>query len=181
MKKIAFLLSVVWWIYSVPVTAQETTNKVTTYTKVDSDRIPAAVVTSMEEDFPEMAREGFGILPAELYWEEWEVREEAGTGKDADMMYYTVEFSGEGIKGRAVYDREGKLMKFHETIKDAPLPEPVAEAIATNFPGWTVLGDKEFINYMEAGMAIYYKVKVKKGNRTKTLAYDTSGFLLWEN
>ncbi len=181
MKRIACLLIMAFAVCAVPLAAQGVEKKVTAYKNVSRDQVPAAVVTSMEEDFPGLAVQGYGVLPVALYREEWEVWEETNTPQDADMVYYTVEFSGEDIKGRAVYDGEGRLMKFHETIKDAPLPEPVAKAIATNYPGWTILGDKEFINHMEAGMAIYYKVKVRKGNRTKTLAYDTSGFLLWDN
>jgi len=149
--------------YSLSVVAQDLDKKTTTYKNVNRNQLPAAVVTSMEEDFPEIAKNSFGILPVALYQEEWELWEETASNKEADMVYYTVDFQGSGTKGRAVYNAEGKLMKFYETHKDAPLPEKVTKAIATNFPGWQILGDKEIINFMEAGMATYYKVKVKKG------------------
>ena len=181
MKKFAWLIVFAILGYLPAATGQGVDKAVASGAEIDVKNVPGTVLESMEKGLPGMKVESYHMLSADDYREVWETTKDPSLTSLETGPYYTAYYSGKKLKGRAVYNKDGQLLKYHEVVKDAALPKEVTDAITSKYPGWTVVKDTEVVNSTAKGDATYYKVKLKNQGKTKTVVYDTSGFVLWEN
>jgi hypothetical protein len=72
----------------------------------------------------------------------------------------------------AAYDRDGKVIRTIERFKDVKLPNAVAQAVAKQYPGWTISKDVYTVNYHE-NKGVEKKFKLRLENRGKKMWVKT--------
>lgn len=165
-------------ISSVTLMAQEDEIKLQ---KVKADKVPAAVVTAVEEDYPGVSITEYTIVPAPVYQEEWEVTETKNELSDnAEIDRYMIDVYGKSGRIMAVYDADGNLLKVKGVIKDTELPKSIVDFIYAEYSGYEILMDKEVLKTTQDGIIDHYKVKIKKDKYVKILWFNEKGELLKE-
>ena len=169
MKKLAvFMMLLVLSFTSRAQVAQEVVFK-----PVKPGEEPKAVLDSIKKEFPDPVIRTFSLLPGKTYGEQWNVhRSRIEVVNNPD--YYEVDIKTPKGYQTQVYDKDGNLLRVKQVIKDVDLPEVVQNAIATEFPGWTILEEQERISSAEK-YTLEYKVKLKKGLLRKTVFVDPAG------
>ncbi len=74
------------------------------------------------------------------------------------------------------YDNDGRIRKSEERYKDVLTTKAVRNAIARDYPGWTMTQNAYKISYERGTPASKaYTIKLEKGNNSVTLTMDTEG------
>jgi len=146
-----------------------------TITRVKKGEEPQAVMASVKKDFPNAVVKDLAFLPYALYGREWAVTERSDDMANTTNQFYQVMASGSGKQFTAVYDKNGKLLSYKETIKHAELPEAVKNTIWTKFPGWQITGDREKIRINHKKDLIAYRVDLSKGKERQHVFLDGQG------
>lgn len=146
--------------------------------KAKESEIPVEVIESFRKDFSGNTAEVWEIVPATLVEEGYVV-----SGYDdlngAKLTSYSVTLKGTNFKSEAIYDQNGEMKFFKETIKDTALPVAIVNAVTSKFPGYRILKDQETIKSGKKTL-IHYRVVIEKGKEKKALAVDSTGKILKE-
>ncbi len=80
----------------------------------------------------------------------------------------------------ANYDSNGKILQTIERFENIQLPRSIVEAVAQEYPDWTIAEDAYKVDYYgKSGIAQkQFKVKLKKENKSKTLKFNEDGEFL---
>ena len=146
--------------------------------KVKEAEIPVSVVESFKKDFSGGQAEEWAIVPAAIVGEEYIVSGYDDLNSEKPTSY-TVVIKGTHKRSEALYDANGTLEYSKETIKDTTLPKVVRDAVAKQYPDYTLIKDQETIKKGKSNF-IHYRVVIEKGKEKRALAIDTSGKILKE-
>ena len=93
---------------------------------------------------------------------------------DTEKATYLIVFKNKGNKLIARYSNQGEILSTVERYKNIALPIQLKVNIAKAYPGWVFVQNKCIITYgMQKGIQRTYKVKLKRGNLTKTLKIES--------
>ena len=145
--------------------------------KIEKRTVPAAVITSVEKEYPEGIVELWEAIPVKAFESYYVVSETNDMYIGEKPEYYQVTMKGTHSKTYAVYDANGNLIHSREIIKDTALPEAIRTTIVTDYPGWRITGDKEVIREGD-GVHNTYKVELSKSKERRTLITDEEGQVL---
>lgn len=82
-------------------------------------------------------------------------------------------------KFEAIYDKDGNLLSSMEHLKDIELPAEVRNAVAKEYPGWTIEKDTYKMNhYKGKDKKERYKIVLKNGKDKKKVYTDANGKFL---
>ena len=112
---------------------------------------PAAVKKAFAAKFPTATKVTWGKESAK----EWEA-----------------EFTFEGNKISANFYQDGTWLETERQIKSTELPQPVAAAIRTKYPGWTII-EADMTETSKHGTI--YESDLKKGTAKKSVAFKANG------
>ena len=92
---------------------------------------------------------------------------------------YNVDFSTKKGDMTVTYDSDGQISSSQERYKNVALPRPVIVSIMKTYPSWRLDSNICNINYKHnKGVLTSYKVKISKGNQTKTVKSDDKGNII---
>ncbi|MDO7852467.1 hypothetical protein [Hymenobacter convexus] len=151
------------------------TAKTVTIHHVKKGQEPQKVMSALEKDFPGSIVQDMSAIPGSLYGQEWSVTEAKPTGNQDNLQYYQVNASSKGMKYTAVYDQDGNLISSRRVLKDTPLPIEAMKNVATQFPDWKVIGNKEKFTIHKDHDKVAYKVEIQKGQEIKKVFLDENG------
>jgi hypothetical protein len=112
---------------------------------------PVAVQKTFEQNFPNATKISWGKESSK----EWEA-----------------EFTSEGNKISANFAEDGTWLETEQEIKIEALPEAVAEAINSKYPGWSIL-EADKTETMKHGTI--YEADLKNGREKKSAAFKEDG------
>lgn len=142
--------------------------------KIEKRTVPAAVITSVEKQYPEGIVELWEAIPAKAFESYYVVSETNDLSLGEKPEYFQVTMKGTHSKTYAVYDAKGNLIHSREIIRDTELPEAIRNTIVANYPGWKITGDKEVIRERK-GIDDTYKVELTKSKEKRILIMDPEG------
>ena len=148
-----------------------------TITHVKKGEEPQKVMSALEKDFPSSIVQDVSTMPGSLYGQEWSVTEEKPVSNPVDLTYYQVRASSKGMAYTAVYDKNGNLVSSRKIMKNTPLPIDAAKNVASQFPDWQMVGDREKITIHNQHNKVAYRVEIKKGMEEKKVFLDGSGHI----
>lgn len=176
MKKILMILFVSTLIQGVSF-AQENS---LTLVPIKKGEEPKAVMDAIKRDFPKASTSDLSYLPSLIYNERWNVNENIEDNSDKyDLI--TVIIKENDKTYRAVYDQDGKILHTKTVIKDADLPKGIMKTIQSEYPGYSLVNDREKITSgKDLKSDIVYRVEIQKDNHGKitSLFFDNSGKIL---
>jgi len=145
--------------------------------KIEKRTVPAAVIASVEKQYPEGIVELWEAIPAKAFESYYVVSKTNDMSLGEKPEYFQVTMKGTHSKTYAVYDEKGNLIHSREIIKDTELPEAIRTTIVTDYPDWKITGDKEIIR---EGRVINdtYKIEITKNKEKRTLIMDEKGQVL---
>src|SRR4051812_40874589 len=115
MKKLPFALALLVLTFGLA-TAQGIETESVTIKKVKREEVPAAVITAFEQAFPNGKALEYNLMPLKVYQNNWEVTPASDNddfnGQKAD--YYDIYTKGSHFVTHAIYNANGKLLKFSE-------------------------------------------------------------------
>ncbi|MDO7173548.1 hypothetical protein [Mariniflexile sp. AS56] len=86
---------------------------------------------------------------------------------------YDVVFQEANNRIENVYDQSGEILSSKQSYKAIKLPYSLSSKVAEQHPGWSIKQVACSIAYLQGEpLDIHYKVKLKKGYRTKTLKIE---------
>ena len=143
--------------------------------KLKKEAIPATVIESIAEDFPEVTITEYAAVPITVIDDAVYVRtNQEAMGRDYDT--YLITMTGKNGQFRVSYDKTGKLLSSVEVLKDVALPVPIRTSIGRHFPGWAVVGDKEVMTTIKDGkQRSHYKVILEKDKEKHYVVFDGDG------
>lgn len=176
MKTIPFTLALLALAFGIA-TAQGIETESVTIKKVKREEVPAAVITAFEQDFPDGKAIEYSLMPLKVYKSKWEVTPDPDNddfnGQKPD--FYDVYTKGSNFVTHAIYNADGKLLKFSEKVTDAALPTNITQSISTGpYKDWVIVGDKEVIK-AASKKPDYYRIKIEKGHSHKYLYFGMDG------
>jgi len=145
--------------------------------KVKKEKVPAAIVESVQEDFPGYVVEEYSAIPIEYIDEDIIVDRNIKSDNDYDTFLVKMNQKNETIT--ATYNKEGKLINTSAYGKNVVLPVSVTKAVIRAFPGWIIEKDNyKMVSYNNKLKKELYKVLIKKANERKKVLVDASGNIL---
>jgi len=173
------MLFLAWLTCGLAIAQNTVQDKTVIIKSVKKGEEPQQVMSALKQDFPDAIMKDIAYLPLALYGQEWTVNETDNTDMNTDIEYYQITMHGKGIKYTAVYNKNGKLLTYKETINQTRLPEAVTKALGMSFPDWKVVGDQERLKYSK-DQSIVYKVELAKGKSREKVFLDDYGKILRE-
>jgi hypothetical protein len=173
MKKLQFLV-LAFLAFSVPILAQEVSEEVPIENlTLKKGNIPAPIIKAAEQLFQGSTQVSWGSFPYELKDYGWVVNKDYNEPID----HYEVKLvARDGSDITAVFESTGELIRYNVINKKAPVPKPIADAIAKGeYKDWKMVGDIMQIKNNQKKIAEHYAVKLEKGNMKKTLYFTTKG------
>ncbi len=137
--------------------------------------VPEVVVNTVEEYYPNENEVVWYSVSSAIEEPVWEVDfDEDDYFKTHKADQYSVLMKGTNYKRYMVYDKNGKLVRMKETVKDSQLPVAIINTLKKDYKGWTPIGNKEKI---VEGLhnKMYFKVKLQKGNQKQIVFFDLVG------
>ncbi|GAB3853854.1 hypothetical protein GCM10028822_23120 [Hymenobacter terrigena] len=158
--------------------AQEPTEaEAVTIIHVKKGEEPQKVMSALQKDFPGSIVKDVSTIPGTLYGQEWSINEEKPAAGQANATYYQVNASSKGMAYTAVYDKNGNLLSSRKVLKNTALPIDAAKNVATQFPGWLIVGDQEKLTVHNQHDKVAYRVIIKKGQEEKKVFLDGDGHI----
>ena len=177
MKKLIFSIALAAFVVSLSNAQDEIF-----FAKLKEQQVPAEEVTAITQNLEDgLTVTDYYAIPAKILDKEWVVTFNPEHKNLTDKKYtnYDVNFSGRNISGEGVYDADGNLISFTETMKDTALPHTIQKNIYKEFPGWVTASDHETVHINRNDQeTIHYKVALTKGNEKKYTIYDGNGDLV---
>ena len=177
MKKLPFTLLLLVLAFSIATAQDPIETESVTIQKVKRGEVPAVVLTAFEQDFPGGKAIEYSLMPLKTYKSQWVVTPAANNDDFNGMKpdYYDIYCKGSNFVTHAIYNANGKLLKFSEKVTDAALPTSITQSISAGaYKDWVIVGDKEIVN-TASKKPDYYRVKLEKGHHHKYLYFDTDG------
>jgi hypothetical protein len=143
--------------------------------KLETKKIPTALRSEIQKDFPTYTLDGVELLPSKLYEQRWVMQQ--SNPFPADMQYYEVDLKGKDFHSSAVYTAKGQLLHSREVLNNAKLPLEVAQSIASYYPGWVEWREKEIIKNGKKEVTDYV-VFLKKGMKEERVVLNPQGKIL---
>jgi hypothetical protein len=172
MKKIIFFC-----LSLLVMTAAQAQTETLTVKAVKKGKEPAEVMDAIKQDFPKAIVGDLNMLPGKLYGEQWSLSlDDRLDGALPDL--YLVSLNEGTQTYKAVYDKDGKIKSSKFVINQAKLPKEITSAIATRYPDWTIIRDREKITYNEGVVKEAIRVEIQKDKMYRGLFFDSSGKLL---
>jgi hypothetical protein len=142
---------------------------------------PKAVLNTLKKDFPQATPSEFNFISSLLYGQKWS---EMVSGDVPDNMQL-VEVKVKEKKGNyeILFDKNGKVLKIKDFVKNADLPLAITKDIKQMYPAYKLVNDSEKIRAGKDEKAYaVYRVEIQnpaKGQK-RNLFFDNSGKLLRE-
>lgn len=101
-----------------------------------------------------------------------------------DYNIYAVRFSMPDGLIQAIYDENGKIIKTTEKFKNVKLPKTIQNAIAKQFPNWSLVKNVYQVSYYDSDCDNSdltrkdYKLKLKNGKEVVIVKTDEMGNFL---
>jgi len=96
--------------------------------KIKKEDVPAAIIESVAQDYPDFTIEEMAAIPVEYVESDVYVNRDIKSIDDYDTFEITLE--GKGKEFTATYDRSGNLISTNEHLKNIAPPAAVRSAIA---------------------------------------------------
>ncbi len=126
---------------------------------INADDVPAAVITSQANFFPNVNVN---------VWEK-----QTANGKNASGERYIANFQNNGQKARARYYPHGQGTTAVTYYISSELPTEIQEAAATAYEGYS-LNSGEQITLLETS-DVYYRLRLRKGAQKLVVYVDENG------
>lgn len=139
--------------------------------------IPLSIVETFKQDFKDTSGQ-WAVVPAKLTGEEYRV---SGFNllNGQQPASYKVIIRGNGINGKASYNRDGKLVFLKEHISNTAIPPVVTNALLTQYPGYAFVKDQETLMQGKSKV-VQYKIIIQKDNNRKLVAVNSDGKIVKE-
>ena len=145
--------------------------------KIKKEKVPVAIIESIEEDFPGYVVEEYSAIPIEYIDED--VIVDRNIKSDNDYDTFLVKMNDKNISITATYSKEGKLINTSAYGKNVVLPVSVTKAVMKAFPGWIIEKDNyKMVSYNNNLKKERYKVIIRKVNEKKKIMVDASGNII---
>ncbi len=145
--------------------------------KIRKEEVPAAVIESVERNYPEFTRDEYAALPLEYVENDVVVNNDIHSIDDYDT--FKVFLSGKGREFTATYDRAGNLMNTMEHMKNVAPPNAVKSAITKAYPGWSLEKDSyTMTHYNGSKEKERYRVIITKGGEKMHVYTDANGKII---
>ncbi|RUA11137.1 MAG: hypothetical protein DSY82_04005 [Flavobacteriia bacterium] len=145
--------------------------------KIKKEKVPVAIVESIQEDFPGYVVEEYSAIPIEYIEEDVIVNRNVKSSDDYDTFLVKIKDKNKIIT--ATYTKEGRLVNTTAYGKNVVLPVSVTKAVVKAFPGWIIVKDYyKMVSYNNNLKKERYKVIIKKGKEKKKVLVDASGNIL---
>ncbi len=145
--------------------------------KIKKGDVPAAIIESVAQDYPDFTIEEMVAIPVEYVESDVYVNRDIKSIDDYDTFEITLE--GKGKEFTATYDRSGNLISTNEHLKNIAPPAAVRSAIAKAYPGWTIKKDVYNMSSYENGKARQrYRMELTKGDEKMHVYTNAKGKIL---
>lgn len=141
---------------------------------IQKKEVPELVVNTFEEVFPKEDTVVWYSVPAVIEEPVWEVDLIEDDFLPKKTNHYSAMVKGKDYKRYVVYDVEGNIVRMKETADGVELPVSIKTKLAKDYKGWKVVGDEERIIVGRTN-AVYFKVKLQKGNEKQIVYFDLVG------
>lgn len=142
------------------------------------EQVPDQIQEQIKIDFA-------GYQPVAYYRGVEDIVDQTIKGKDVDdssrgaRNIYQVVLNSKNGKKTANYYGDGTLVSQFGTLVNLPLPVTIRNAIDQHFPGSKVISDKvKMMSHKDQYQYIYYKLKLKQGQKTILAVFDANGNLI---
>jgi len=138
--------------------------------------VPVAVTKAASVDFKDYVPTKFSTVGFKLLPFGWS----ANTDIKEDLDHYELHLvAKDGSYLDALYSPDGNLERYKKVIKNEAVSKPIMESIAlSEYKGWTLAKDQEIITGDPKEVKDHYVIKLKNGNKSKTLFFTEKGVLL---
>lgn len=140
----------------------------------DNSKTPQVVLDSIKKSFPHPISQTLSKIAAKSYGKQWDV-EISPSSEEQDPLYYEVNILNNDGRYKAVYDKNGNLLRIKQTFKNPSLPETVNQTLQSRYKGWSLVDKEERIDNNGKKAETEYKVLLKKGIIKKAVYLDESG------
>ncbi len=141
---------------------------------IKKTEVPELVVNTFEEVFPKEDAVVWYSVPSIIEEPAWEIDLVEDDFVPATSRRYSAMITGKDYKKYVVYDAEGNIVRMKETKQNIELPAEVKAKLAKNYKDWKIVGDEERIIIGRTN-AMYFKVKLQKGNEKQIVYFDLVG------
>jgi len=92
---------------------------------------------------------------------------------------YIVSFYIPEGKILATYDNKGNIIRTAERFKDVKMPRNVIEAVAKQYPNWSLTKNLYLVQYYDSGnITKKYKITLENGDKRIKVVIDDDGTIL---
>lgn len=177
MKKLIYLL-LAFVVYSFPILAQnpeaESVEVPVESLNLKMGNIPQQIVKAADGLFEGSTQVAWGNFPYEFKNYGWTVYpNESGV----PINRYEIKLKAkDGSDIYAVFSPKGDLIRYKVINKNAVPPRFVINSLENEgYKDWKIVGDVMLIRDNLSKVKEQYSVRIKKGDMTKTLVFDTQG------
>ncbi len=147
------------------------------YSAKIKEEIPEVVITAVESDYPDYTLEEFTAVPLEYVDSDVYVNRDIDSIDDYDT--FEIILSGKGEEITATYDSDGNRISTMEHEKNVAPPAAVRDAIAKDYPGWTLAKDTYSMTHYTGGKERQrYRMEITKGGEKMHVYTDAKGKIL---
>lgn len=126
---------------------------------IDADEVPAAVITSQANFFPNVNVN---------VWEK-----QTANGKNASGERYVANFQNNGQKARARYYAHGEGITAVTYFIGKELPTEIQEAAATSYAGYSLISGEQILLLQTSD--VYYRLRLRRGAQKLVVYVDENG------
>ncbi|MCB9300318.1 MAG: hypothetical protein H6566_06695 [Lewinellaceae bacterium] len=142
--------------------------------KLSKEKVPAVVIASVEQDFPDAVITEYKALPITVLEDGWVITKEKPMDGKYDTYYLSIK--GKNFEGEATYDANGNLISSQEYARNIEVPQNIARAIGVRYPGWGIGKDHMVTTFYKDGkQKAYYHIDLMKGAEHEKVVFDGHG------
>lgn len=148
-------------------------------TPIKKGEEPKAVLNTLKQDFPGVTASEFNFISHVLYGQKWS--EKVSGELVGDMKLVQVNVRDKNGNYEILFDKDGKVLKIKDFIKNAELPPAVMKSIRGKYPSFKLLTDSEKISAGRDRKAqVVYRAEIQSApnGKKRNLFLDNSGKLL---
>ena len=159
------------------ISAQSIAQDVIYEAKIEQNKVPEVIISSLERDFPGYSVVRYSSNPMEFVEGDVVLNRDVLSAENYDA--YDISLMGKGKELVTTYDRNGKLIYTSEHLKQFTPPASIRNAITEAYPGWTLEQDTyTMVHYTRGEKKEWYRMILSKdGHRIKVFT-DGSGKIL---
>lgn len=145
--------------------------------KIDQDKVPEVVISSLERDFPGYSVVRYSSNPMEFVEGNVVLNRDVLSAESYDA--YDISLMGKGKELVTTYDRDGNLIVASEHMKQFTPPASIRSAIAKAYPGWTLEQDAyTMVHFSKGEKKEWYRMVLSKDGHRIKIYTDGSGKIL---